>query len=424
MIRSLCLLLVLSLSFVHRSGAAFERLHDPAEAQLINGLNLLEQGQLDAALGKFDAVLAAQPSFKLGHAVRAEVIARLAGQESFLGSYHELASLRHEAEKRLTHQPIASRQQQRVPINLLAPSQGDDTIILVDLTANRLYQYERVDSSWRLTGDHYVTIGKSGAGKRLEGDNRTPIGIYRVQSFIPDESLPELYGLGALPLDYPNAWDDHKRRTGHGIWIHGQPRDSYARPPHDSEGCIVISNRAVPGLLNASTFGKTPVILARSIRWVDRDTLASMRRDLEDTLETWRASWARGDIDRFMALHAVSYRNEYNTRSAFELKKRSLASNGGAQHIDLNDREMLLFEDTDGRVMAEVRFTQKYRASNYRETSQKTQYWTIEKGTWQLALEFERTRQIERESSLIPTAGRGASKQLPMLADRSFPSGR
>lgn len=385
------LLLLSSLLWLSPAVAAVDSLHDPAETRLGDSLRLLQAGKLDEAMNAIDALLRDQPTFQLGHAVRADIASQMAGQAGVLADHTALAALRHEASQRFASQHNAAQRLDKIPANLLQPHPNAQTIVLVDLTANRLYQYERAGTDWRQVGDHYVTIGKSGAGKRVEGDNRTPIGLYRIQPFLPDEALPELYGYGALPLDYPNPWDRHQRRTGSGIWIHGQPRSSYARPPHDSEGCVVISNRAMPGLHEDTTAGATAVIMVRSIEWVDRETLASRRADLARVHDSWRRSWAEGRMDRFMSLHAAGFRNDALDRTQFESRKRTLARSRNDTRIDISEREMLMFEDLDGTTMAEIRFTQDYASPSYRERSAKTQYWSLTGGRWQLELETEKS---------------------------------
>ncbi|MEM7377952.1 MAG: L,D-transpeptidase family protein [Pseudomonadota bacterium] len=415
------LLLISSLVWLNPTPASVDNLHDPAEARLGDSLRLLQAGKLDAAMQAIDALLRDQPTFQLGHAVRADIASQIAGQSGVLAEHTALAALRHEASQRFASQHNAAQRLDKLPANLLEPHPNAQTIVLVDLTANRLYQYERDGANWRLVGDHYVTIGKSGAGKRVEGDNRTPIGLYRIQPFLPDEALPELYGYGALPLDYPNPWDRHMRRTGSGIWIHGQPRSSYARPPHDSEGCVVISNRAMPGLHEDTTAGATAVIMVSSIEWVDRQTLASRRADLARVHDTWRRSWAAGQMDRFMSLHAAGFRNDALNRVQFESRKRALARTRSDTRIDISNREMLMFEDLDGTTMAEIRFTQDYVSLRYRERSAKTQYWSLKGGRWQLELEAERS--LSRAHT--PTLARAEPAETTDAAPYgAFPSAR
>src|SRR3546814_18217342 len=103
-------------------------------------------------------------------------------------------------------------------------------------------------------------MGKNGWGKQSAGDNRTPVGIYHITSWIDGSKLPPFYGAGAFPLNYPNLWAQFKRRTGYGIWLHGVPGGTDTRPPRASEGCVTMSNAEILALKSYVAIGPTPVL--------------------------------------------------------------------------------------------------------------------------------------------------------------------
>jgi murein L,D-transpeptidase YafK len=43
-----------------------------------------------------------------------------------------------------------------------------------------------------------MSIGKQGIGKRLEGDKKTPVGVYRLTSRLDEARLDNFYGMGAF----------------------------------------------------------------------------------------------------------------------------------------------------------------------------------------------------------------------------------
>ena len=99
-----------------------------------------------------------------------------------------------------------------------------------------------IDGALKLQTDYYVSQGKLGVKKFREGDQKTPIGVYYVNGRIPGPKLPDFYGTGALPINYPNEWDRRNGRGGSGIWLHGTPSDNFSRPPLSSDGCVVLAN--------------------------------------------------------------------------------------------------------------------------------------------------------------------------------------
>lgn len=274
-----------------------------------------------------------------------------------------------------------------VPLSLLQLRGDYRYALAVDLSANQLFVFANDKGTPRLVNSYFATIGKAGYGKQREGDNRTPVGVYRIQDFIDDKALPELYGRGALPLDFPNAWDRRLGRTGHGIWIHGMPRDQERRPARDSEGCVVVSNDVVPELHSWSELKSTPVVLADQLRWTDPLLVDSARAALERDIETWRAAWASGDMDTFLSLHSPSFRTRKQRFKTYAAQKRRLAAERGSVGIELDEFEMFMYPDVDYQAMAMVSFRQRYDSKAYRDVTYKTQFWQHNGERWMLQLE-------------------------------------
>ena len=148
--------------------------------------------------------------------------------------------------------------------------------------------------------DYFTTIGLKGYGKEVRGDQKTPVGIYHVNRYIDGEELPDLYGEGAFPINYPNVWDQRNKRTGYGIWIHGTPSDTFIRSPWASDGCIVVSN---PDFTHMEQYidpaDKTPVVITETINWIDQDTWQSRRQAMLKTLSQWVSDWESLDHDAY-----------------------------------------------------------------------------------------------------------------------------
>ena len=153
--------------------------------------------------------------------------------------------------------------------DVLIETAPDRTKVLVADTAHsRLYLFNWSDEGWTRSGDWYASIGRGGSAKRREGDLKTPLGVYFVTMWVADRYLPDLYGAGALGLNYPNEWDQRRQRNGFGIWIHGEPRGLKSRPPRWSQGCLIISNLALETLVEAIGEQSIPVIIGDRLRWL------------------------------------------------------------------------------------------------------------------------------------------------------------
>ncbi|WP_169906416.1 L,D-transpeptidase family protein [Rhodoferax fermentans] len=78
----------------------------------------------------------------------------------------------------------------------------------------RLYLFENTTTGTRLLANYYISVGKAGVGKTVEGDRRTPLGVYFITSNLDPKTLKDLYGSGALPVNYPNVLDQRRGKTG------------------------------------------------------------------------------------------------------------------------------------------------------------------------------------------------------------------
>ena len=107
------------------------------------------------------------------------------------------------------------------------------------------------------------STGKLDGPKEMEGDQRTPEGVYFATRDVGPRYLTETYGSRALPLDYPNWLDKRFSRSGSAIWLHGTNKDLQAR---DSNGCIVLENATIDRLAPFIRLNRTPVIIVDQLR--------------------------------------------------------------------------------------------------------------------------------------------------------------
>ena len=190
----------------------------------------------------------------------------------------------------------------RVPATLLQLSSQFSSVLWIELESGVLHLLRRQgnDHTWRSVLSRPVSIGKAGSGKQLEGDNKTPIGIYSVYDFIGDEKLIDFYGVGAFPLSYPNEWDRRLGRTGSGIWLHGLPKSVGNRPRLDSEGCVVIDNKTLEWMMRHLEPENTRVVLGPKIRWVNAAKSQRLRASLNQRFQDWLRAWSALDTEAYL----------------------------------------------------------------------------------------------------------------------------
>ncbi|MDR1646964.1 MAG: L,D-transpeptidase family protein [Zoogloeaceae bacterium] len=349
----------------------------------------IEAGRLDRAQQHVEALIARYPKFRLAHLIRGDLLLARVRPIAALGAAEgvpaeKLEDLRAEALARLSgHRNKPA--QDSVPRYLLKMRDDQHYAIVIDTTKSRLYLFRNDAGQARLEGDYYLTQGKLGAEKFAEGDKRTPIGAYYITSWLPPEKLPDLYGDGAFPLNYPNEWDKRRGRGGSGIWLHGTPAATYSRPPKASDGCVVLSNPDFEQVRQKVQVGLTPVIISGNVEWVSPADLRKESGEVQRAIETWRADWESRDSERYLSHYASSFESNSQNYAAFAAQKRAV--NKGKSWIRVRLNQLSVFRAPGTEPLVVVTFEQIYESNNLSNTMIKRQYWQQEKGVWKIIYE-------------------------------------
>lgn len=136
------------------------------------------------------------------------------------------------------------------------------TFMAVDMGRQRAYVLRHKDAEFRKIKDMPCTTGMRGGGKLLEGDRKTPEGVYFLEGKATGGLDFDRFGNTAFPLNYPNPVDRIQGKTGNGIMIHGRGR-SFG--PRQTLGCVVLENGDVDTLDRHVRIHTTPVVIAESV---------------------------------------------------------------------------------------------------------------------------------------------------------------
>lgn len=251
------------------------------------------------------------PDFALGQLILAETHTVSALSEPLLSSLPDystvLIDLLLEARARLQRlEPsgnAVSNGDNQLPTEIVQVGKHIDHVVLVDLSTSNLYLFDTTTAMPKLIKKHYISSGSSGFGKLFEGDLKTPLGIYRIHGFRSDDSLPSLYGSGALMLNYPNALDRSLGRSGSGIWLHGNPPSNRSRSPRSSEGCVTMANDHLLDLSEQINLSRTSVVLTDSIQWQNLSHAAIQRDRFQELFNQYRNAWLSNDIVDLVSLY-------------------------------------------------------------------------------------------------------------------------
>ena len=388
-----------------------------ADEQLERVIADVRRGALASATSEIDRLIAHYPNFRLAHLVRGDLL--LARVQPIAGfgnaSYapnERLEELRAEARARM-HAGRALPPPNQVPRYLLKLDARERSAIVIDAGRSRVYVYQMEGSTPRLVRDFYSSIGKFGIGKERESDKKTPIGVYRVTSWLPGRKLPDLYGSGAFPLDYPNPRDRLLGRTGSGIWIHGVPSDTYARAPQASDGCVALANPDLETLAPYVRPGATPVVITPRVEWVTPEALQTDREGFLVALETWRRDWESNDVERYLTHYAKTFRTGEEDLAGWKAHKRRVSAQKSWIKVSLS--QLSVFRDPGAKDLVSVGFDQNYRSSNFSQRTRKRQYWVREGAAWKIVYEAP----VRAPVLVLPESYPARARAGPETAKRS-----
>jgi murein L,D-transpeptidase YafK len=246
--------------------------------------------------------------------------------------------------------------------------------------------YKNNGDKLEYAADFYVTVGRNGVDKKVEGDKRTPIGVYFAKQKLT-QPLADLYGDGAYPLNYPNEWDAQNNRSGSGIWLHGTPSNTYSRPPRASDGCVVLTNQDLKTLAPILQTGKTPVIIANHLTWLDQNNNSSSEKQtLEAAMDDWLNDWKSQNTTQYLSHYSRAFSNNGINYQQWSDHKFRVQATKPKVEISLSNISMFAYPDAEKKLVV-VDFTQDFSSATLSNKMQKRQYWIQENNVWKIISE-------------------------------------
>jgi murein L,D-transpeptidase YafK len=216
-------------------------------------------------------------------------------------------------------------------------------------------------------------FGAINGDKQYEGDKKTPIGIYDFIARLNrgNKNLAEKFGPLAFVTTYPNLMDKLiYKKTGHGIWLHGKPKNSETKM--DTLGCVAIDNNELSNLGDMIDYKKAILIISQ-----DKYAKSSKKEIalLLANLYMWRHSWIVNDFTNYISFYDDNFRR-YDNKSLnqFSKFKKKIFKKNRVKEILFSKINIIPYIQSDGRKMFKISFYEKYKSQYYKFNGQKNLY--------------------------------------------------
>jgi len=221
--------------------------------------------------------------------------------------------------------------------------------------------------------------------KKSAGDQKTPLGVYYITGRLAGARLPDFYGAGALPINYPNEWDRINGRSGSGIWLHGTPSDNFSRPPLSSDGCVVLANPDLQSLYATAEVGKTVVVISENVQFIDKTEWNKERNSVDTLMDQWQQDMEASDSDKVLANYSPNFRSSLGESLSTWFSRQQKNLNGARQSIKLRDLSLYRYPGADDTIVST--FIQETSVGKSKNTIRKRQYWQREGSQWKIVYE-------------------------------------
>lgn len=368
-----------------------------AEARLISIYKLIGTGQAREALPLAEQLTKRFPNFHLGHLVYGDLLAMQSRSVNVLGdlpanlnrgsNVNVLAELREESAQRVkalqTPPPIGT-----IPSQILGLTARNKHVIVVDASKSRLYLLENGSNGLTIVQNHYISVGKSGIGKYVEGDSKTPLGVYYLTTPINPKVLAPLYGGGALPINYPNPYDQRLGKSGSGIWLHGTMPERYSRQVKSTDGCVVMANPDLRKLMSTVAVKTTPVIISSKIQWVKPEQVTPERQQFDASINAWRAAKNTAQTDRMRQFYMADFSDYKRTLDAWWPANLSEIKKAKGRPFQWREVTTLMLRPELGEKASNVMVvTYDEVQPGIKQATTKRQYWIQSNNQWKIFFE-------------------------------------
>jgi len=197
----------------------------------------------------------------------------------------------------------------------------DELVVVVDKKAFQTHLANYNDGRLDIKQTFRTTMGQVMGDKIIEGDKKTPEGIYDFTSFHQAPALKAKFGPRAIYVGYPNVMDKNGAKTGFDILIHGTDEPERLEKQFDSLGCVVLDNDNVKTIYDNVKLRETKVIITKDFAPLQNTTRLPKAKEF---FNRWLNAWSSQDLTTYIESYADEFRSDNMNRVAFKKYKDSL----------------------------------------------------------------------------------------------------
>lgn len=233
-------------------------------------------------------------------------------------------------------------------------------VIVTQKELGELSLYKVDKNSYDLMLRDKVITGENEGDKIIEGDKKTPEGVYELLS--KKDRLDQFYGPFALVTSYPNTYDKTLKKTGHGIWIHGMPlngdREKY------TQGCIALDNPQLKQLDEKIKLKDAVLITSAS------EFKVASKQDLALILSSiykWANAWKTSDFNKYILYYSKDFKRYDGMEFGdFKRYKKRIFSKNERKIINFSNINISPYPNSKNKTMYRVIMDEYYKSPTVR----------------------------------------------------------
>lgn len=199
-------------------------------------------------------------------------------------------------------------------------------VILAEKATSTLKLFKHDDGFIDAIKSYPIATGLIPGDKRIQGDKKTPEGIYITRQFLSSEDLTKrygnygkMYGAGAFTLSYPNPYDQLLGKTGGGIWLHSTDDEERISKKLDSKGCVVVDDKNLAEISKYIDLNNTVFVIVDQITYLDKSNWTKNKNEFLALINDWKTGWNEGNFEKYISHYSKSFSD--NSRGNYEAFK-------------------------------------------------------------------------------------------------------